>query len=143
MKIIYSFVSILILISSCSTSKVTNEQNTTNQINNSQINNIQFDKDKIIIEKKLCYKYSLIENNFLITDLYNKELIKGIIKSEDDNNFSSIITFVTLNKKFHNKKIIGRNDIIFALCYDNVIDKTCKISQEKLKIFVDKNNELK
>lgn len=104
---------------------------------------IELETDKIILNDKLAYNYSRNNNDFIISDLDGKELIKGSITSLGDGNFSSILTFVTIGKEFSNAKIIGRQEIIFALCNNNVITKNFKIDKKKLRLFFEKYNELK
>ncbi|MDN3673606.1 hypothetical protein QWY99_11125 [Flavobacterium branchiarum] len=104
---------------------------------------IKLETDKIILNDKLAYNYSRNNNDFIISDLDGKELIKGSITSLGDGNFSSILTFVTIGKEFSNAKIIGRQEIIFALCNNNVITKNFKIDKKKLRLFFEKYNELK
>lgn len=104
---------------------------------------IELETDKIILNNKLAYNYSRNNNDFTISDLDGKELIKGSITSLGNGNFSSILTFVTIGKEFSNAKIIGRQEIIFALCNNNVITKNFKIDKKKLRLFFEKYNELK
>ena len=56
-------------------------------------------------------------------------MITGDITSLGDNKFSSVITFVTFGKKFSNTKIVGRNDLIFALCKNNVFTEDFKLRE--------------
>ena len=50
---------------------------------------------------------------------------------------------MTVGKEFSNKKIIGRQEIIFALCENNVIRDNFEIDEAKLALFFEKYNELK
>lgn len=104
---------------------------------------IELKADKIILNNKTAYNYSRNGNDFLISNLDGKELIKGSITSHGNGKFSSIITFITSGKKFSNEKIIGRQEIIFALCENNVIKDNFEIDEAKLTIFFEKYNELK
>jgi hypothetical protein len=104
---------------------------------------VKFETDKIILNNKPAFNYSKVYNSFTISDLDGKELITGDITALGENNFSSVITFVTFDKKFSNAKIVGRNDLIFALCQNNVFTKDFKINEEKLNAFFEKYNELK
>lgn len=104
---------------------------------------IKLEADKIILNDKLAYNYTRNGNDFLISNLDGKELIRGSITSHGNGKFSSIITFVTVGKEFSNKKIIGRQEIIFALCENNVIRDNFEIDEAKLALFFEKYNELK
>jgi len=108
-----------------------------------KIDNIEFDKNKIYLEGNLCFNYLLNNGEFAIMDLNSKNIITGKITSLENGNFTSLINFVIIDKKFHNDKIIGRNDIIFALIENFVIDRNCNIDIEKLIKFVEENNQLK
>ena len=94
---------------------------------------VKFETDKIILNNKPAFNYSKVYNTFTISDLDGKELITGDITALGENNFSSVITFVTFDKKFSNAKIVGRNDLIFALCKNNVFTEDFKINEEKRK----------
>jgi hypothetical protein len=104
---------------------------------------IKLESDKIILNDQLAYRYNRNNNDFTITDLTGKELIKGSITSHGNGKFSSVLTFGAFGKEFSNAKIIGRKEIIFALCDNNVISKDFKIDEEKLGLFFAKYNELK
>ncbi len=104
---------------------------------------IKLEVDKIILNDKLAYNYTRNGNDFLISNLDGTELIKGSITSQGNGKFSSIITFVTVGKEFSNEKIIGRKEIIFALCENNVIKENFEIDEAKLTLFFEKYNELK
>ncbi len=104
---------------------------------------VELKADKIILNNKTAYNYSRNGNDFLISNLDGKELIKGSITSHGNGKFSSIITFVTVGKEFSNEKIIGRKEIIFALCENNVIKDNFEIDEAKLTLFFEKYNELK
>ncbi|RAR47906.1 hypothetical protein B0I10_107187 [Flavobacterium lacus] len=107
------------------------------------ITEVKLEADKIILNKKLAYNYTRDGNDFLISALDGRALIRGSITSEGNGKFSSIITFVTVEKEFSNEKIIGRKEIIFALCENNVIKKNFEIDEVKLASFFEKYNELK
>ena len=104
---------------------------------------VKLETDKIFLNNQLAYNYSRVDNDFVISTLDGKEFIKGSISSDENGNFSSIITFVTVGKKFSNKKIIGRKEIIFALCENNVLKENFEINELKLNEFFQKFNELK
>ena len=104
---------------------------------------VELKADKIILNNKKTNNYSRNGNDFLISNLDGKELIKGSITSHGNGKFSSIITFVTVGKEFSNEKIIGRKEIIFALCENNVIKDNFEIDEAKLTLFFEKYNELK
>jgi len=99
--------------------------------------------DQIILNNKLAYNYTRTGNDYLISNLEGKELIKGSITSHGDGKFSSIISFVTIGKDFSNEKIIGRKEIIFALCENNVIKENFEFDEAKLVSFFEKYNQLK
>ena len=104
---------------------------------------VKLEADKIILNNKTAYNYTRNGNDFLISNLDGKELIKGSITSLGNGKFSSIITFVTIGKEFSNEKIIGRKEIIFALCENNVIKENFEFDEIKLTLFFEKYNELK
>jgi hypothetical protein len=104
---------------------------------------VKLEVDKIILNNKTAYNYTRNGNDFLISKLDGKELIKGSITSLGNAKFSSIITFVTIGKEFSNEKIIGRKEVIFALCENNVIKENFELDEAKLKLFFEKYNELK
>jgi hypothetical protein len=104
---------------------------------------VKLEADKIILNNKTAYNYTRNGNDFLISKLDGKELIKGSITSLEDGKFSSIITFVTVGKEFSNEKIIGRKEVIFALCENNVIKENFELDEAKLNLFFEKYNELK
>ena len=60
---------------------------------------VELKADKIILNNKTAYNYSRNGNDFLISNLDGKELIKGSITSHGNGKFSSIITFVTVGKE--------------------------------------------
>jgi hypothetical protein len=104
---------------------------------------VKLEADKIILNNKTAYNYTRNGNDFLISKLDGKELIKGSITSLGNGKFSSIITFVTIGKEFSNEKIIGRKEVIFALCENNVIKENFELDEAKLNLFFEKYNELK
>ncbi len=103
---------------------------------------VEFTKEDIVLNNKIAFKYSKEGNRFEIFDLNNKSLIVGNIKSIGNGKFSSIIVFQTLGQQFSNSRIIGRNDLIFALCENNVFTKDLDINEDKLKEFIKRYNEL-
>ncbi|PTX62293.1 hypothetical protein C8N46_103393 [Kordia periserrulae] len=106
------------------------------------ITEVQFEKDKIILNGKKAFDYRKEGNNYAILDLKGNELITGEIRKNDKGKWFSIITFKMVDKTFSNKKIIGRNHLIFALAEENVFQKNLKINKEKLLEFIQKYNEL-
>ena len=107
------------------------------------IKQISFKDGKILLNKKVAYHYISKDNDFLIKDLKDNNVIKGSISYLGDNKFSNIITFVASNKQFYSEKIIGRNQLFFALCKDNIINESFEIDESKLGQFIEENNESK
>ena len=128
------FIALLVLSTSLKAQESNDEQ---------IIKAVKLETDKIFLNNQLAYNYSRVDNDFVISSLDGKEFIKGSISSDENGNFSSIITFVTVGKKFSNKKIIGRKEIIFALCENNVLKENFEINELKLTEFFQKFNELK
>ncbi len=128
------FIALLVLSTSLKAQESNDEQ---------IIKAVKLETDKIFLNNQLAYNYSRVDNDFVISTLDGKEFIKGSISSDENGNFSSIITFVTVGKKFSNKKIIGRKEIIFALCENNVLKENFEINELKLTEFFQKFNELK
>lgn len=104
---------------------------------------VGFKTDKIILNNKPAFNYTRIEDDFTILNLENKELIKGHITPIGDGKFYSIITFLASGKQFSNKKIIGRNELIFALAEYNAINADFTINESKISSFIENYNELK
>ncbi|AWK05335.1 hypothetical protein HYN56_14260 [Flavobacterium crocinum] len=104
---------------------------------------IAFETNKIVLNNKHAYNYTKEGNNFIILNLSNKEIIKGEITSIGDGKFSSIITFLPSGKQFSNKKIIGRNDLIFVFAKYNIIKEDFSIDETRLSSFIENYNELK
>lgn len=67
-------------------------------------------------------------------------IISGEIR-KIDNEWVSKIQFHSVEKSFSNKKIIGRNNLIFALVESNVIGENFEIQKDKLLKFIEKFNE--
>jgi len=107
------------------------------------ITQISFKEGKIILNQKEAYHYIITDNDFIIKDLKDNDIITGIITSLGDNKFSNIITFIALNKQMYSEKIIGRNQLFFALCKDNIINENFEIDEVKLNQFIEKNNNSK
>lgn len=107
------------------------------------ITSVTFDKEKIILNDVNCYNYLREGNEFKILDLNQKEVITGKVEKNSNNEFECIVTFVEINKKFSNKKMIGRNGIIFGLVNNNVIEKNFEFNIEKLNKFIEEFNEIK
>ena len=106
------------------------------------ITEIQFEKDEIILNGKKAFDYQKEGNNYAILDLKGNELITGEIGKNNEGKWFSIITFKIVDKTFSNKKIIGRNHLIFALVEENVFQKNLKINKKKLLKFIKRYNEL-
>lgn len=104
---------------------------------------IKLDSTEIFLNNKVAFNYSRVYDDFVISDLNGKELISGRISSIGDGKFSSILTFATVGKRFSNKDIIGRKEIIFALCNNNIITADFTLDEKKLLQFLRKYNELK
>lgn len=107
------------------------------------IKQIGFNDGKISLNKKVVFYYFTVGNDFIIKDLKDNEIIKGSITHLGDNKFSNIITFVPLNKQLYSEKIIGRKQLFFALCKDNVINENFEIDEVKLNHFIEENNDSK
>jgi hypothetical protein len=107
------------------------------------IKKVQFEKNEIILNKKKAFEYRKTGNDFVILDLKGNELITGSISKNEKDEWISIIDFKTVNKTFTNKKIIGRNHLIFALAEENIIKKNFEFDEKKLLKFIEKHNELK
>ena len=90
----------------------------------------------------VSYKYERLDNKFIIKSLEGSEILKGTIENIGYNKFFTKIIFVNLNKEFSNPKIIGRNDLIFALVNFNVFNNDSTINESKLKEFIEKYNTL-
>lgn len=117
--------------------------NAQNSNNDRIITAVSFDKEKIILNNVNCYNYLREGNEFKILDLNQKELIIGKVEKNSNNEFECVVTFVEINKQFSNKKIIGRNGIIFGLVNSNVIEKNFEFNKERLNKFIDEFNEIK
>jgi len=107
------------------------------------IKHVKFESNHIILNNKKAFDYQKNGNDYSILDLKGNILVSGKISKNENGEWYSIIDFVTVNKKFSNKKIIGRNHLIFALAQSNVIKKNFKLNEKKLLEFIEKNNELK
>lgn len=117
--------------------------NAQNSNGDRNITMVSFEGEKIVLNNVNCYNYIREENEFKIVDLNQKELIIGVLEKNSNDEVVCIVTFVEINQKFSNKKMIGRNGIIFGLVNDNVIEKNFEFNQKKLKKFIKKFNELK
>lgn len=117
--------------------------NAQNLNNDKIITSVSFDKEKIILNDENCYNYIREGNEFKILDLNQKELITGKVEKNSNDEFECVVTFVEINKKFSNKKMIGRNGIIFGLVNNNVIEKNFEFNKEKLNKFIEEFNEIK
>ncbi len=117
--------------------------NAQNFSNDRVITAVSFDKEKIILNNVNCYNYVREGNEFKILDLNQKELITGKVEKNLNDEFECVVTFVEINKKFSNKKMIGRNGIIFGLVNSNVIKENFEFNNEKLSKFIEEFNEIK
>ncbi|MCW4468730.1 hypothetical protein OGH69_07140 [Flavobacterium sp. MFBS3-15] len=110
------------------------------------ITEVKFEANEIILNNEHAFNYIRKENKFVIQDRKGNNLIYGEITSSTDGGFSSWIRFLTIKdnieQQFYNEKIVGRNDLIFALCENNVITKDFELDNEKLKEFIKKFNQL-
>lgn len=84
----------------------------------------------------------MFQNKFEILSLNGEKLITGSIRKENDE-WKSIIKFVTVNIEFSNNRIIGRNDLIFTLADANVITENFELDKERLLKYIQKFNQLK
>jgi hypothetical protein len=117
--------------------------NAQNSNNDRIITAVSFDKEKIILNNVNCYNYLREGNEFKILDLNQKELIIGKVEKNSNDEFECVVTFVEINKQFSNKKMIGRNGIVFGLVNNNVIEKNFEFNKEKLNKFIAEFNEIK
>lgn len=117
--------------------------NAQNSNNDRIITAVSFDKEKIILNNVNCYNYLREGNDFKILDLNQKEIIIGKVEKNSNDEFECVVTFVEINKQFSNKKMIGRNGIIFGLVNSNVIEKNFEFNKEKLNKFIEEFNEIK
>lgn len=104
---------------------------------------VSFAGNDILINDSKCFNYAKNGNDFTISDLNNKTIIKGAIRKNILDRFESTITFLQVDKTFTNKFIVGRNDLIFSLVNYDVIGKDCGINIEKLNKFIAEYNEIK
>jgi hypothetical protein len=104
---------------------------------------IGFNESEIILNEKVAYKYERLNNEFKILSLEDKVLITGEIKNIGYKQFETTLIFVEQNVKFYNPKIIGRNDLVFALADLNVFNKDLTINQSKLLDFIKRFNSIK
>ena len=103
---------------------------------------INFTETEIFINDAKCFNYSKKGNDFSIADNNGKEIIKGVIRKNLRGSFESVIMFLNVGKTFTNKKVIGRNDLIFSLINYKVIGPGCQFNIEKLNKFIEENNGL-
>ena len=140
-KIIY--IILFGILMSCSSTN----NSTTSEINKKEtqsITKIEFPKEdpsKIILNDKHAFNYFKNENYFEILSLDGRKLIIGSITKENEE-WKSIIEFLTVNEKFSNSKIIARNDLIFSLSEANVFTNDFELDNEKLLKYIEKLNEL-
>lgn len=106
------------------------------------ITEVTFEKDKIILNRKEAFGYRKEGNYFEITDLEGNVLISAKISPIGDGKFKSRIFFATLQEQFYNEKIVARNELIFALCDNNVITKDLKLDEKRLSLFIKTYNQL-
>ncbi len=106
------------------------------------VTEVSFDSEHIILNHKIAYKYERIENHFVIKDKKGQNLIEEDIENIGYQKFKSTIHFLAQDITFSNPEIVGRNDLIFAFVNFNVFEKDGSINEERLKLFVDKFNQL-
>ena len=107
------------------------------------IEKVKFEHNEIILNDKKAFNYQKNGNDFAILDLEGNELVTGQIRKNDKGEWTSLIYFKIVDKTFSNKKIIGRNHLIFALAEANIIKKNFKFDKKRLLKFIKKYNELK
>ncbi|MFK8010120.1 MAG: hypothetical protein AB8H03_27445 [Saprospiraceae bacterium] len=114
------------------------------EIRKPKINKVNFSDNEISIANKKCFDYEKTGNSFKILNLDGEAVISGEIESlgKGTGKFKSIINFLTVNKKFTNPKVIGRNDIIFKLLDYHAINENCEIDNDKLMEFITQENKL-
>ncbi|WP_291123043.1 hypothetical protein [Empedobacter sp. UBA7620] len=103
---------------------------------------VKFDKENIFLNNQIAFNYQKNGNNFYIYNLKNVEIIKGEIQPLGNGKFTNKVTFILQEKQFKSSKIVGRNQLIFALTENNVIKKDFSIDEEKLTVFLNKLNEV-
>lgn len=111
--------------------------------NPSNITDVSFDKDHIILNKKIAYTYQRIENDFTLRNLENEIILEGYIENIAYKTFKTTITFSEPKVDFYNARIVGRNDLIFALVNFNVFNTDGTIDPKRLALFIQNFNELK
>lgn len=107
------------------------------------VKKVEMEEDLIFLNKKAAYKYKRVGNDFSILKMDGQKIIEGNIENIGKNKFKTLINFIPQNVKFSNSKIVGRNDLVFALVNFNVFEKNGTINEERLKLFLDEYNELK
>jgi hypothetical protein len=100
---------------------------------------VTFKTDSVFLNNKACLLYARTENDFVIYKLDSTKLITGSIQSTGPHMFSTIYTFLTVNKDFTNSKINGRNTLIFALVQNNILSQEGELNEKKLLKFIEKN----
>lgn len=106
-----------------------------------QITYLEDEPNKIYLNEQHAFNYKKIGNDFEILNLENEKLITGSI-SKVNGEWESVIQFLTVDKTFSNKDIVGRNDLFFTLAGMNVITKDFKLDENKLLGYINKYNEL-
>jgi hypothetical protein len=104
---------------------------------------VTFDNTTILLNQKAAFDYTKTKNKFVISDLGGSALVAGKIVPLGNDEYATRMFFITLNKEFYNKKIIGAKDLIKALVEHNVITQKLEIDTEKLLAFIEANNEIK
>ncbi|HLV52353.1 MAG TPA: hypothetical protein VKY44_10450 [Flavobacterium sp.] len=113
-----------------------------NDSNPPNVTEVSFEKDNIILNGKIAYKYERNENTFVIKNIEDEKLIEGNIENIGYKKFKTIINFLAQNIEFTNPQIVGRNDLIFAFVNFNVFEKDGSINEKRLKLFFKKFNTL-
>ncbi|MGQ2982766.1 hypothetical protein [Flavobacterium sp.] len=106
------------------------------------ITEIKFEANKIILNNQHAFNYARKENKFVIQDRKGNYLIYGEITPSSAADFTCRIRFLTIKdsieQQFYNEKIAGRDELIFALCENNVITKDFELDNDKLRAFIKK-----
>jgi len=107
---------------------------------NPNIAEVDFSPSAISIGGHKCFNYKKEGNTFTVSDLNGNPLFVGNIRKNVSGKFESAISMVAIGQTFRNRKIVGRNDLIFALVNFGVI-RNCTIDEAALKNFYALENE--
>ncbi|HEY4209103.1 MAG TPA: hypothetical protein VGM31_19900 [Puia sp.] len=103
--------------------------------------NVGFKGDSIYISGKPCLLYKRMGNDFIIYKLDSSKLIEGSVENVGPNTFKTTYHFPTIDRKFSNPKINGRNALIFALVQNKILAASGELDAVKLVRFIEKYNE--